>query len=447
MCGILGIYSSVNVNYKLFYGLTTLQHRGQESCGMSISDGTNIVTKKGMGLVQDVFHEKDMDGFFGTSGIGHVRYSTAGGRHDFNTQPFTGFTKGKQIAIAHNGNLINYHILRTRLEEDGMMFQSTSDTEVILYLICRYYKGDIVEAIKEAAKRIEGAYSFVLMMEDKIIAVRDPNGFRPLVIGRTATGTIVASENSAIEVLGGEFDRDIAPGEIVVIDQDGETTSLLDRRDRQTFCVFEHVYFARNDATLDGINTYHFRRRSGELLYSECPVEADLVIPVPDSGFPAAIGFSHKSGIPLAEGLVKNRYMGRTFIKPTQEAREIAVKLKLNPLAQVVEGKRIVLVDDSIVRGTTSINLIQNLRRAGAKEVHMRITSPPVKYSCYYGIDTPNRKSLIAATMDMEQIQETLGTDSLGFLSKEGLEKASKSMSGFCFACFNGEYPIDPCII
>lgn len=448
MCGIIGIYSSSQINKQLFYGLNSLQHRGQESCGISVSDGTKIIRRNGMGLVIDVFKPNILEELIGNVGIGHVRYSTAGGSFDYNTQPLLGYTKGEQISLAHNGNLINYQILKSRLEEDGMMFQTTIDSEVMLYLITRYYKGDIVQAIKDTMARVEGAYALVVMLKDKLIAVRDPHGIRPLVMGRTEDSVVFSSENASIEILGGKFERDILPGEIVVVDSEGEKSYMYEHNEKESHCVFEQVYFARNDATLDNINAYMFRRRCGERLWKESPCNVDLVIPVPDSGYPSAIGYSQASGIPLAEGLVKNRYMGRTFIKPTQEEREMAVKLKLNPLSHVVKGKNIVLIDDSIVRGTTSRNLIQNLRNAGAKEIHMRITAPPVKHSCYYGIDTPSRRNLIAATMNIEEIRDLIGADSLSFISIEGLEEAAQiGKEKLCKACFDGEYPVDPCLV
>ncbi|MDO5095289.1 MAG: amidophosphoribosyltransferase [Peptostreptococcaceae bacterium] len=448
MCGILGIFSTENVRNKMFYGLNCLQHRGQESCGIAYSDGKEINRIMGMGLVIDVFKQQELEKIDGNLAIGHVRYSTAGGSFDYNTQPLMGSMRGEKMAIAHNGNLINYQILRARLEEDGMMFQTDIDTEVILYLITRYYKGNIVDAIFEMMKRVEGAYSLVLMLNDKLIAVRDPNGIRPLVMGRTEDSTVFASENAAIEILGGEFLRDIKPGEVVVVSNDGIQSFEFERKAKTSHCIFEHVYFARNDATLDDINSYMFRRRCGKILQREAPCDVDLIIPVPDSGYPSAIGYSQESGIKLGEGLVKNRYMGRTFIKPTQEEREMAVKLKLNPLSHVVKGKRIALIDDSIVRGTTSKNLIKNLRDAGAVEVHMRITSPPVTHPCYFGINTASRRNLIASQYTKEEIREMIGADSLEFISIEGMNQAARiGEDKLCLACFNGDYPVDPCII
>ncbi|MGO1580260.1 MAG: amidophosphoribosyltransferase [Peptoniphilaceae bacterium] len=447
MCGVIGIYSNSSVSKKLFYGLNSLQHRGQESAGITVSDGEKLNRQKGMGLVIDIFKEDNFEKLQGNIGIGHVRYSTAGGSHDYNTQPLMAFAKNTEFSLGHNGNLINHQILRTRLEEDGIMFQTAIDTEVILYLIARYYKGDIVEAIKKTMDRIKGAYSVVLLMKDKLVAFRDPLGIRPLVMGES-DDIIISSENAPIEIIGAKFKRNIEPGEIVVVDKDGINSSFYEGEKSKKHCIFEYVYFARDDATLDKVNAYNYRRRCGEILSKESPCDVDLVVPVPDSGIPSAIGYSQETGIPYAVGLVKNRYMGRTFIKPTQEEREMAVKLKLNPLRHVIEGKRIVLIDDSIVRGTTSANLIKRMREAGAKEVHLRITSPPVKYPCYYGIDTPSRKNLIAANYSIEEIREKINADSLAFISMEGTKKATLiEEDRFCKACFNGNYPVDPIVI
>ncbi len=447
MCGIVGVYSKEPVARDLFYALNTLQHRGQESCGIAVSDGTDINCHKAMGLVQEVFREEDIQKLDGNIGIGHVRYATAQGSFAYNTQPLLGFSKGKRIAIANNGNLINNQILKTRLEEDGMMFQTTVDSEIILYLISRYYNGNMVEAVKKSMDLIKGAYSLVVMLKDKMVAVRDPYGFRPMVMGRRGEDYIFATETGVIDVLGGQYIRDLKPGEIIIV-KDGEMQShMYEHNSPMSICIFEHIYFARTDANIDGLNSYYFREKTGKLLAKESPVDADIVVPVPDSGWPAAIGFASESGIPIMEGLVKNRYMGRTFIKPTQKEREIAVKLKLNPIAGIVKDKKIVLVDDSIVRGTTSKRLIESLREAGAKEVHMRITSPPVTHSCYFGIDTPSRKSLIAANSTVQEICDTIGADSLGFISLGGLKEAAGEGYEFCKACFDGKYPIDPCVL
>lgn len=447
MGGIVGLYAKEEVSRDLFYGLSSLQHRGQESCGIAISDGKTISSHRSLGLVHENFTEENLSAMKGSLGIAHVRYSSAGESSEYNTQPMLGFSKGRRIAIANNGNLINSQLLRTRLEEDGMMFQSNSDTEVILYLIARYYNGDMKEAIFKTMDHIRGAYSLVVMTESKLVAVRDPNGFRPLLLGKRGDDYIIASEDAAIEVLGGRVIRDIAPGEVLVIKEDQEFSHHYESDEPMASCIFEHIYFARNDATIDGVNAYEFRVKTGELLAKEHPVQADIVVPVPDSGWPGAIGYARESKIPIMEGLVKNRYVGRTFIKPTQKEREMAVKLKLNPLERVIKGKSVVLVDDSIVRGTTSKRLITSLREAGVKEVHMRITSPPVTHPCYFGIDTPRRTSLIAANNDVEGICREIGADSLGFISMEGLKKAAGEEFHFCKACFDGDYPIDACII
>lgn len=447
MCGIIGIHSKEDISKDLYYGLFSLQHRGQESCGIATIN-EKINQYKGMGLVSDVFNSNKLNELQGNIGIGHVRYSTAGGSNEFNSQPLVGSFKKGKIALAHNGNLINKSILKERLEDEGLIFHTTIDSEVILYLIARYYKKNLIEAIKKAMKFIKGAYSLVIMTEDKeLIAVRDPNGFRPLVLGKRDDEFIVSSENVSIDILGGDFVRDIAPGEILHIKDGKETSYFYEEKEERSTCIFEHIYFSRNDATIDCQNVYEFRVKSGEILAKEFPCDADIVIPVPDSGWAGAIGYSNYSKIPLKEGLVKNRYVGRTFIKPTQREREIGVRLKLNPLKEVVEGKRVVLIDDSIVRGTTSKKLIDSLRKAGAKEVHLRITSPPVKYSCYFGIDTPRRRNLIASNNSIEEIKSVIKADSLAFLSIQGLKQSSIKDFKFCQACFDGNYPIDPIIL
>ncbi len=444
MCGIIGIYSNKEVSKKLYYSLYSIQHRGQESCGIAVSDGENINYKKGMGLVGDIFTEEKLSKLNGNIGIGHVRYSTAGGSHLANCQPLVGSCRKRNLAIAHNGNLVNANFLRDMLEEDGYMFQANSDTEVILYILARYYKGDIVESIKLTMDYIKGAYSLVIACEDELVSVRDPHGFRPLILGKINDDYIFASETCAIDILGGEVIRDVEPGEIVVI-KDGKLQSFLYSKNYKCIkrsCIFEHIYFARNEATIDGLNVYNFREKCGMILAKEDKTPCDIVVPVPDSGWSGAIGYSNVRNIPLSEGLVKNRYVGRTFIKPTQEEREIGVKIKLNPLRSVVSGKRIILVDDSIVRGTTSKLIVKSLKDAGAKEVHLRITSPPVKYSCYYGIDTPNRENLIASNMSISEIKDYIGCDSLMFLDTDKMIEATNNVSTFCKACFDGDYPV-----
>lgn len=444
MCGVVGIYSNKNISKELYYSLYSMQHRGQESCGMAIVDKKHINYKKDMGLVGDVFKEEELSKLEGNMGIGHVRYSTAGGSHLANCQPLVGSCRKREIALAHNGNLVNANYLRDMLEEDGYMFQANSDTEVILYILARYYKGDIIESLKITMDYIKGAYSLVIMSEDELVGVRDPHGFRPLKLGKKDDEFIFASEDCAIDILGGEVIRDVEPGEIIVI-KNGEMKSYFyseNYKEVKKSCIFEHIYFARNDANIDNVNVYDFRIKCGEILAKNDDIKADIVVPVPDSGWAGAIGYSNESKLPISEGLVKNRYVGRTFIKPTQEEREIGVKIKLNPLTSVVKGKSVVLVDDSVVRGTTSKLIIQSLREAGASEIHLRITSPPVKFSCYYGIDTPNRSKLIASQNSLEDIREYIGCDTLEFLDIDGMIEATQGKSTFCKACFDGNYPV-----
>lgn len=445
MCGILGIYSDKNISKELYYGLYSMQHRGQESCGMAVHDGKEINYKKDMGLVGDVFKSDDLDKLPGTMGIAHVRYSTAGGSHMYNCQPLVGSLRKRNLGLVHNGNLVNANYLKEMLEEDGIMFRGKSDTEVILYILARYYTGNIVEAVKLTMDQIKGAYSLVILTDQELIAVRDPHGFRPLLLGKRDNGEyIFASENCEIDILGGEFIRDLEPGEIVVI-KNGKLKSYNfsnNCKPMKKSCIFEHIYFARNDATIDKVNAYEFRVESGKILSQDEDINADMVVPVPDSGWPGAIGYANASKIPVSEALVKNRYVGRTFIKPTQEERELGVKIKLNPLSRIIEGKSIVLVDDSIVRGTTSKLLVKSLKEAGAKEIHLRITSPPVKYSCYYGIDTPNRSKLIASNMNIDEMRDFIGCDSLKFLDIEGMLSAIDEPFNFCKACFDGDYPV-----
>ena len=445
MCGVVGIYSKdKDISKQLYYSLYSIQHRGQESCGLAVSNGEEINYYKDMGLVGDVFTPKKLEKLQGNMGIAHVRYSTAGGSNFANCQPLLGSVRKRRLALAHNGNLVNAQALKDMLEEDGYMFTSNTDTEVILYILARYYKGNIVESLKLTMDYIKGAYSLVIMSDDELIGVRDPFGFRPLLIGKKDDEYILASENCAIDILGGEVIRDVEPGEIVVI-KDGKLKSYKvseNYKPMKKSCIFEHIYFARNDATIDNVNAYDFRVKCGEVLAKDEDIKADIVVPVPDSGWAGAVGYSNESKLPLSEGLVKNRYVGRTFIKPTQEEREIGVKIKLNPLSNVVKGKSIVLVDDSVVRGTTSKLIVKSLRDAGASEIHLRITSPPVQYSCYYGIDTPHRSNLIASGNDVEYIREYIGCDSLKFLDIDLMIEATENKATFCKACFDGDYPV-----
>lgn len=453
MSGILGIYSKsgtdTSISKKMFYGLSCLQHRGQDSAGMVVSDGENLNRRKSRGLVSDVFDDNSLEELSGKIGIGFVGSLKEEKNKDYNVQPLMSFSKGNDFSLAHDGNLINHQILRTRLEQEGMMFHTSIDSEVILYLIARYYEGDIVASIRRTISMIEGGYSVVFLMKDKLVAFRGTRGIRPIMVGETEDDIVIASENSAIEILGEAKIRDLKPGEIIVVDKDGIHSYMYsDKLPHPRHCIFEYVYTARSDADIDKVNAYNFRRRTGETLYEEAPCDVDLVCAVPDSGTPSAIGYSQASGLPFAEGLVKNRYMGRTFIKPSQEERQMAVKLKLNPLRTVLEGKKIVLLDDSIVRGTTSKQLIKRMKKAGAKEVHLRITSPPFMNPCYYGIDTPAKRGLIAANLSVDQMREEIGADSLAFISIEGFLKATGLKEDkYCKACFTGNYPIDPIIV
>ncbi|TQQ85073.1 amidophosphoribosyltransferase [Peptacetobacter hominis] len=446
MSGILGVYSDKDVSKELYYGIYSMQHRGQESCGMAIYDteASEIVYKKEKGLVGDAFKEEELKNYKGNIGIAHVRSSSVGHNHVSNTQPFVGSCRSRKLAIVDNGSLVNANYLRDSLEEEGFMFQTNSDAEVILHILARYYKGDIVEAVKMTMDHIKGSYTLALICDDSLVAVRDPHGFRSLLLGKKGNEYLVASENSAIEILGGEVIRDVEPGEIIVV-KDGELKSYHYSevcKPVKKSCIFEHVYIARNDATIDGLNAYEFRINCGAYLARNEDIKADCVVPVPDSGWAGAIGYANESGLKTTEGLVKNRYVGRTFIKPTQEEREIAVRIKLNPLASAIKGKSIILVDDSIVRGTTSKQLVKSLREAGAKEVHLRITSPPVKFPCYYGIDTPTRESLLAASHSVEEMREYIGCDTLKFISLEGMKEAAHGMNTFCTSCFDGDYAV-----
>lgn len=445
-CGVFGIRCtdpSIDCVKMTYLGLYALQHRGQESAGIAVYNGKTIECHKAMGLVSDVFKGEIIDNLKGTVSIGHTRYSTTGASNAANAQPLVIKYKMGNIALAHNGNLINADVLRDLLEDGGAVFQTSTDSEVIANLIARYAKGGFETAVQETMQAVKGSYALVIMADDKLIGVRDPKGIRPLCIGKIGNGYILTSESCAIDTIGGEFVRDVEPGEIVIIDEEGLKSSKIEEETKQAGCIFEYIYFARPDSTIDGINVYEARRNAGIRLAVEHPADADMVISVPDSGTIAAIGYAEQSKIPYGEGLIKNKYVGRTFIKPDQKLRELAVQVKLNPLKKNVEGKRIILVDDSIVRGTTSRKIVSMLKDAGAKEVHVRVCSPLIKYPCYFGIDTPNRKQLIGANYDVNEIRDLIGADSLGYLSLEGL---IKSVSGgrldFCTGCFSGVYPM-----
>ncbi|MBC8062954.1 MAG: amidophosphoribosyltransferase [Clostridiaceae bacterium] len=443
-CGVFGIYTQgeVDVASLTYYGLYALQHRGQESAGIAVSNGEKITCFKDMGLVVDVFKEDKIKSLVGNAAIGHVRYSTTGGSNIINAQPITSEFKLGYIAIAHNGNLVNADVMRELLEDTGCIFQTSIDTEVVLNLIARGAKKGIENAVVDVVQAIKGSFAIVILTKDKLIGFRDPHGIRPLCIGKLDESYILCSESCALDAIGAELVRDVEPGEIIIIDKDGLKSITFAEKTKCQTCAFEYVYFARPDSIIDGINVYSARVRAGEQLFKECPVDADVVVGVPDSGIAAAVGYSRASGIPYDTGFIKNRYVGRTFISPSQELREKALLVKLNPLKVNIEGKRVLLIDDSIVRGTTSKKLIDLLRKAGAKEVHFRISSPVVQYPCYFGIDTPYRKELIGSGNTIEEIRELIGADSLGYISKEGLVSSLDSEKGFCLGCFNGIYPV-----
>lgn len=443
-CGVFGIFSNKDIDASklTYYGLYALQHRGQESAGIAVSNGKELSVYKNMGLVADVFNPEIIDSLVGNAAIGHVRYSTTGGSNVNNAQPIMSNFKLGQIAIAHNGNLVNADVIRELLQDGGTMFQTAIDTEVILNLIARGAKKGIEKAVVDAIQAIKGSYAIVILTNDKLIGVRDPNGIRPLCIGKLDDSYVICSESCALDTVGAEFVRDVNPGEIVIVDKDGLKSINFAEKTKCETCSFEYIYFARPDSVIDGIDVNRSRELAGEQLYKDSPVEADIVIGVPDSGIPAAIGYSRASGIPYTLGLIKNKYIGRTFIAPTQELRERAVSIKLNPVRSIIQGKRVVLIDDSIVRGTTSKRLVDLVRAAGAKEVHFRVSSPMVKYPCYFGIDTPYRKDLIAAHKTVEEIGEFIGADSLGYLSIDALLKTLGENKKFCLGCFSGVYPV-----
>lgn len=447
-CAVFGVWGDPEAGRMTYLGLYAQQHRGQESSGIvSLHDGDHIV-HKGMGLVGDVFQESDLNRLQGAAAIGHNRYSTTGANLQANVQPLSAHLLNGPVALAHNGNIVNAQQLRGDLKAHGAIFQGTNDTECVLHMLAHLPSSDIISCLKEALPRLVGAYSFVILTHDRLIAVRDPYGFRPLVMGRRPVGdgsfsTVIASETCAFDLIGAKTVREIEPGEIFWVDAQGEHSERLSApAPRLAKCVFEHVYFARPDSQVFGLSVYESRKRMGEMLAKENPVEADIVVPVPDSGVPAAIGYSRASGVPFELGIIRNHYIGRTFIQPSQSIRSFGVKIKLNPQSEVLKGKRVVVVDDSLVRGTTSQKIIRLIRAAGAKEVHFRIASPPTTGPCYYGVDTPGKSQLIAAQHTLEQIREFIDADSLAYLTVEGMMQAVRgSTKDFCAACFDGNYP------
>jgi len=442
-CGVFGVYNHPEAANLVYLGLYALQHRGQESAGICSYDGEYFHLEKDLGLVAEVFSErrlrKDLPG---AVAMGHVRYSTAGGTTLRNVQPIVvDYAKGS-VALAHNGNLVNSLQLREDLEREGAIFTSTMDTEIIIHLLAQSSESSFIDSLVSSLNRVKGAYSLILMTEDMMIGLKDPRGFRPLCVGRIGDGYVLSSETCALDLIEATYIRELEPGEMIIIDKDGMTSLKPFFPQKEAFCVFEYIYFARPDSDFFGKSVAVVRRALGRQLAREAPVEADVVIPVPDSGVYAAMGYAEESNIPFDRGLIRNHYVGRTFIEPRQSIRNFGVKLKLNPVRKIVEGKRVIVVDDSIVRGTTSRKIIKMIQDAGAKEVHMRISAPPSKFPCLYGIDTPTRKELIAASQSVEEIRAFLETDSLGYLSLEGLIKATTEKNDICKACFCGEYPI-----
>lgn len=445
MCGIFGVFGHPEAANITYLGLHSLQHRGQESAGIVSGNGQQLIASRHMGHVAEAFSEGVISTLKGSNAIGHVRYSTTGISHIKNAQPFAVDYAHGSLAIAHNGNLVNALHLRAELERQGSIFQSSMDTEVIVHLMARSQEPDLPGRLTEALRRVQGAYSLVVLTQGQLIAVRDPLAIRPLALGRCRGAHVFASESCAFDLIEAEFIRDLEPGEMVVVDQAGVHASRPFERREACHCVFEHVYFARPDSLMDGTSIIECRSRMGQRLAQEHPAEADVVIAVPDSGVSAAVGFARESGVPFQMGLIRSHYVGRTFIEPQQSIRNFGVKLKLNPARAVMEGKRVVVVDDSIVRGTTSRKIIHMIRAAGAREVHFRISCPPTRFPCFYGIDTPNRRELIAASHTVDEIARYLRCDSLGYLSSEGMMAAvgaSPGGAGYCDACFSGRYPV-----
>ncbi len=444
-CGVFGVFGHKDAAKLTYFGLYALQHRGQESAGIVSSTGKSIYEHKGMGLVPEVFNEANLNELHGHIAVGHVRYSTTGSSVAKNAQPFIASHGGKTLAIAHNGNLTNARELRNDLEKKGSIFQTTMDSEIIVHLLARNIQKGLEEAMVQTVSQIQGSYSCVLMTKEKLIAFRDPNGFRPLCLGLLDEGYIVASETCALDLIEAQHIRDIDPGEILIIGKDELKSIKPFPERRKTFCIFEYIYFARPDSTIFGQNVYSLRKRLGKKMAQEYPIDADFAMPFPDSGNYAAIGFCQESGIPLEMGVIRNHYVGRTFIEPTQSMRDFEVKVKLNPVKEILNQKRVVIVEDSIVRATTSKMRIKTLREAGAWEIHMVVSCPPLRHPCYYGIDFSTRGELIASQNSVEEIKNFIGLDSLCYLSLPGmLEATGLDQDSFCLACFNGKYPIQP---
>jgi len=441
-CGVFGIFGHADAANLTYLGLYALQHRGQESAGIVSSDGKKLYSEKSMGLVADIFTEDRIKKLPGHAAIGHNRYSTAGGSIPANIQPIlVNFALGG-LAVAHNGNIVNAGILKDELEAYGSIFVTTSDTEVIVHLIAQSRMATLHERIVDALSHVQGSYSLLLITEEELIAVRDPNGFRPLALAEIDGAYVVASETCAFDLIEATYIRDIAPGEMVVISSKGIKSTFPLKHAEPSHCIFEFIYFARPDSMVFGQNVYTIRKNFGRQLARETGVEADVVIPVPDSGVPAALGYAEEAGIPFDTGLIRNHYVGRTFIEPRQAIRHFGVKIKLNPVKDALKDKRVVVVDDSIVRGTTSKKIIKMIRNAGAREIHLRISSPPTSFPCFYGIDMPTRQELIASSHSIEEIRKYITADSLGYISMDGIQKVVPQRMNYCEACFDGEYPV-----
>ncbi|MRI83995.1 MAG: amidophosphoribosyltransferase [Nitratiruptor sp.] len=443
-CSVVGLFNVPEAAKYAYFGLFSLQHRGQEAAGIASSDGEKIHIVKNRGLVTQVFDEEKLQLLQGDAAVGHTRYSTAGEDSVLDAQPiFARYDLG-QIAVVHNGNLTNARQVRQELIKEGAIFQTFMDTENLIHLIARSHKEQLYDRIIEALHRIEGAYSLIFLSRKKMFAVRDPHGFRPLSMARLGDGWVVASETCAFDLIGAEYVRDIRPGELVVFEKGQEPRSIQVFEATPHKCVFEYIYFARPDSLVFGKSVYQLRKAMGRELAKEYPVQADIVVPVPDSGVAAALGYAEASGIPFELGIIRNHYVGRTFIEPTQAIRDLKVKMKLNPIKEVIRGKRLIVIDDSIVRGTTSRKIVGILKEFGAKEVHMRISAPPTTGPCYYGVDTPTKEELIASKMSVEETRRYIGADTLAYLSIEGLLRSVGNDQSYCMACFDGNYPIQP---
>ena len=442
-CGVFGIWGHPDAAKITYYGLHSLQHRGQEGAGIVVSNGDSLYGVKGEGLVTEVFTEEKISQLKGNAAIGHVRYATAGGGGYDNVQPLLFRSQNGSLALSHNGNLINASMLKFQLENQGSIFQTTSDTEVLAHLMKRSGYLTVRESLKNSLPMLKGGYAFVILTEKEMLVALDPNGLRPLALGKLNDAYVVASETCAFDIIGAEYIRDVEPGEMLVINHEGVQSEIFSYHTTKAICSMEYVYFSRPDSNIQGINVHTARKNLGRELAREAPIDADVVTGVPDSSISAAIGYAEATGIPYEMGLIKNRYVGRTFIQPSQALREQGVKMKLSPVRGVVEGKRVVMVDDSIVRGTTSRRIVSLLKEAGAKEVHVMISAPPIKHPCFYGIDTPTNEELIAYNHSIEEMKELIGCDSLHFLSVQGLLKAIGKETGQCLACFTGHYPTE----